>query len=563
MNSNSAETIKLMLYWQRKALKPSQRKRPRIVQMTYPLAAEKKYALMLRTWMKPLMDFTTDFIRQNGEDLIRGDAAMELVIRCDALPEEIFTMLLDSLKGWLATYVPDVMKQWPDDGPAIWLGLGQAAEDLNEANYRQWQKSSKSAMGVAFPKDEDWWPGLKKRWQEQNYTLIKKLDTEYITRINSVTEQAVVNAWSVRHLMDEIKKIDSNMTDTRAYLIARDQIGKLNSMASQARMQHAGLNMYIWDTAHDERVRGNPGGKYPNALPSHYLMDSLLCRLDDPTVYSADDGKKWITRPAGAPLVHPGMDINCRCVMGPYWEELMGEVDLKIAKEEEPDALSAANTVAMPKATSSGPPPAAAPEPGNKTAKPVKQGVSTMIGQTENSEVGKEAESAINSELSELREWGKENKREQASMMMQDGKTIGSAKGKKNKVVLSKKMSEALGKQPPNSLVLLHNHPDSTSFSITDFDVICSYKSINELRVIGSNGKTYRISIGNGERPSPVEMKQYEKEIEVRIKQGVANKMVKRQLPKGENAWSAYLSERNAAFAKKYGWIYEEGKLDG
>jgi hypothetical protein len=333
-NNQTAETIKLMLYWQRKALKPSQRKHPRGVSMRYPLAVEKKYALMMRTWMKPLMDFTTDFIRQNGEDLIRGDAAMELVIRCDALPGGLFTILLDSLKGWLAIYVPEVLGKWPDDGPAIWAGLGQMAEDLNQANYQQWARSSKSAMGVKFPKDEDWWPALKKLWQEQNYTLIKKLDTEYITQINNVTEQAVVNAWSVRQLMDEIKKIDSSMKDTRAYLIARDQIGKLNSMATKARMQSVGLNMYVWETAHDERVRGTPGGKYPNARPSHYLMDGLLCRWDDPTVYSKDGGKKWIARPAGAPLVHPGMDINCRCVATTYWEELMGEVDLKIAKED-------------------------------------------------------------------------------------------------------------------------------------------------------------------------------------------------------------------------------------
>jgi hypothetical protein len=330
----SVETIKLMLYWQRKAMKPSQRKRPRVVSMTYPLAVEKYYALMLRTWMKPLMDFTTDFIRQNGEDLIRGDAAMELVIRCDALPGGLFTRLVDSLKGWLAIYVPEILSKWPDDGPAIWAGLGQAADDLNEANYRQWQKSSKSAMGVEFPKDEDWWPALKKIWQENNYTLIKKLDTEYITQINNAAEQAVVNGWSVRQLMDEIKKIDSSMKDTRVYLIARDQIGKLNSMSTKARMQNVGLNMYIWETAHDERVRGDPRGKYKNAIPSHYLMDGLLCRWDDASVYSKDGGKTWIPRPAGAPHVHPGMDIQCRCIATAYWEELMGEVDLKIAKEE-------------------------------------------------------------------------------------------------------------------------------------------------------------------------------------------------------------------------------------
>jgi hypothetical protein len=39
--------------------------------------------------------------------------------------------------------------------------------------------------------------------------------------------------------------------------------------------------------------------------------------------------------------------------------------------------------------------------------------------------------------------------------------------------------------------------------------------------------------------------------------------MTMRQIPKGENVWSLYLSERNRAFAEKYGWEYKEGKLNG
>jgi hypothetical protein len=81
--------------------------------------------------------------------------------------------------------------------------------------------------------------------------------------------------------------------------------------------------MYIWETAHDERVRS-----------THAPMDGLLCRWDKPDVYSADGGKTWIPRPMGAVHQHPGMDYQCRCIATTYWEELMGEVDLKISKEE-------------------------------------------------------------------------------------------------------------------------------------------------------------------------------------------------------------------------------------
>jgi hypothetical protein len=91
--------------------------------------------------------------------------------------------------------------------------------------------------------------------------------------------------------------------------------------------------MYIWSTSGDERVRGTPkseGGKYPDAIPSHYLMNEKLCRWDDSTVYSDDGGKTWRDRPAGAVQLHPGEDYQCRCTALAYWNEIVDEVDEQI-----------------------------------------------------------------------------------------------------------------------------------------------------------------------------------------------------------------------------------------
>jgi hypothetical protein len=178
---------------------------------------------------------------------------------------------------------------------------------------------TKSDMGVKFPNGESWWSDVKERWQRQNYTIMSNLDKDHITQINTAVEQAVVNGWKVEKLADLICEIDSTMEKRQADLIARDQIGKLNSMATQARMQSVGLNMYIWETAHDERVRS-----------THAPMDGLLCRWDDADKYSADGGKIWIPRPMGAVRQHPGMDYQCRCIATTYWEELMGEVEISL-----------------------------------------------------------------------------------------------------------------------------------------------------------------------------------------------------------------------------------------
>ena len=68
-------------------------------------------------------------------------------------------------------------------------------------------------------------------------------------------------------------------------------------------------------------------------------MDGGLCRWDDSSVYSDDGGKTWKPRPGGAAQLHPGIDLRCRCRALSYWDELVDEVDTKIAEIEKLENL--------------------------------------------------------------------------------------------------------------------------------------------------------------------------------------------------------------------------------
>jgi uncharacterized protein with gpF-like domain len=106
------------------------------------------------------------------------------------------------------------------------------------------------------------------------------------------------------------------VSKNRAKLIARDQTSKLTGLVNQTRQQSIGIEAYIWRTVKDQRVVGNPGGKYPEgnkAHGDHHMMEGVWCKWDDPTVFSRDGGKTWIKRPAQAPKSSPGQDIQCRC----------------------------------------------------------------------------------------------------------------------------------------------------------------------------------------------------------------------------------------------------------
>ena len=123
-----------------------------------------------------------------------------------------------------------------------------------------------------------------------------------------------------RTLRQQIKE-EFKVSDGRAKVLARDQTAKMNTSLAAIRQTNLGIDEYIWKTAEDERVVGRPGGKYPKITKlhrNHWMMQGMLCKWADPTVYSDDKGKTWKKRLQQMPQTHPGVDIMCRCRAAPY-----------------------------------------------------------------------------------------------------------------------------------------------------------------------------------------------------------------------------------------------------
>ncbi len=138
-------------------------------------------------------------------------------------------------------------------------------------------------------------------FQNRNVSLVKSLAQTQIQNFRSLLEQAEVNAWRVEQLQAQIQASFS-VSKSKANLLARDQVLKLNGQLTQTRQQNAGITKYIWTTAGDERVR-----------PVHDELDGTVQRWDRPPVISKD-GRTG----------HPGDDYQCRCTAFPYLEELDG-----------------------------------------------------------------------------------------------------------------------------------------------------------------------------------------------------------------------------------------------
>lgn len=144
-------------------------------------------------------------------------------------------------------------------------------------------------------------PSIVRAWRKANADLIVSLCQD---QIDDLRKTIIEPNTALR--VEELAKLIQDrfgVKDSRAELIARDQTLKLNGQLTEANMRTAGVSRYIWTTSKDERVRGNPDGKYPDADPSHYAQDGQIYSWDDPP----ETG-------------HPGQDFQCRCTPYPLIE---------------------------------------------------------------------------------------------------------------------------------------------------------------------------------------------------------------------------------------------------
>lgn len=236
------------------------------------------------------------------------------------------------------------LDSWSDDLDALFLYLAQFADALvapivfrlphiygqvSKFNDQQWRLVVKAGTGISIPsavgapglvspfkeitsrlgmgvdvyRSEPWLAELQKNWVSQNTSLIKSVPSQYMAKVEQIVRTGVMAGTSSREIAKQVKEA-SGVSDRRAKIIARDQIGKANGELTQHRQTDLGVKEYTWVTAHDERVRGNPAGRFPRAVPSHYARDGKTFSWDKP--------------PEGG---HPGMAILCRCFASPVFPD--------------------------------------------------------------------------------------------------------------------------------------------------------------------------------------------------------------------------------------------------
>jgi len=206
--------------------------------------------------------------------------------------------------GVLDAQVVDVGETWWEMVRAIGDRLVAVANravnriiDLEaKRNTDQFIEIAKKALKIdlkAVVRQEDLDDYLRTAAQ-RNANLIRNLSEQTISRIQELVTQSTLRGESHAILWKKLRD-EFGLSDRRAKLIARDQIGKLTSDLNRIRHQQAGIKKYRWRTSLDERVR-----------PLHQSLEGQEYEYGEPT--GAEGG------------LPPGQPIQCRCLAEPIVE---------------------------------------------------------------------------------------------------------------------------------------------------------------------------------------------------------------------------------------------------
>lgn len=131
--------------------------------------------------------------------------------------------------------------------------------------------------------------------------------------------------------------------------------------------------------------------------------------------------------------------------------------------------------------------------------------------------------------------------------------------GSNNCVRFTPEFIEFLDNSEKNSLLLIHNHPKSSSFSDADMCVLNRYDSIKEITAYGHDGTIYRLCT-NGNYVSSIDVKAEYNHYRDKYLDKYRDKVINGLLTP-EEAWKEHSNEIIESIAKSHGWTYTRGVL--
>lgn len=238
-----------------------------------PVGAETAYVSALRKHVKALHERTM----RSLEAPMRALAALDTGQRMDGPIEDMISAII----AGQAAAASDVVTS------AVFATIVRIWSRVNDHNRGEMER----VLGITGPLLD---PDLSVEldvWRDANVRLIQSVGSEYLDDVLELVAEAQRTGMRVETLRERIVE-RFGVSQSRADLIARDQVLKANADLTRIRQRRVGVTSYRWSTSKDSRVRSG-----------HAALEGQVFRWDAPPVVDAS-GRR----------AHPGTDFQCRCV---------------------------------------------------------------------------------------------------------------------------------------------------------------------------------------------------------------------------------------------------------
>ena len=260
------------------------RRQPRLPRVARPDRIAAEYLAALRSALRPLLVLLKEFIREAESEWPKPEADN---VRTDN--DRDVARLVKRTADKLARAVR------AESIAPIATKYAAATSDFQRS---QLAKQARAAVGVDVRKLSGLdraVPAQLEQFAKVNAQLITGLGARLAEDIAEIVEDGTVSGSRWETVAKRLTHAGL-VTEGRAALIARDQVGKLFGDINKQRQTNLGVTRYVWRTVRDNRVR-----------EEHEALDG--------------DSIAWDSPPAEG---HPGEAVNCRCYADPDFSELLG-----------------------------------------------------------------------------------------------------------------------------------------------------------------------------------------------------------------------------------------------
>lgn len=181
----------------------------------------------------------------------------------------------------------------------LWTKLQKLANMTAKLSIKDWKRMVSATLGIDLLDDYysgHFYQSLLDQWVKNNVSYIQSIPQTSFR----VMEKTVIDSFrqgkTMKSISNEIQHT-FRVNKGKARLLARDQMGTLNSQITQKQHQDAGVTEYYWRTCKDQRVRD-----------SHRHLEGKRFRYDSPPLTGS--GRRC----------NPGRDYQCRCYAEPIFD---------------------------------------------------------------------------------------------------------------------------------------------------------------------------------------------------------------------------------------------------